>query len=89
MILLDYPFVSDFQLEEYIRGEEYAFDCYFDKNGDPVILNILHHVFISEKDVSDRWYYSSEEVINQLHDPLNLEYLGLCLPKQAKRMKRN
>ena len=61
---------TDFLLEEYIRGEEYAFDCYFDKNGEPVILNILHHVFISEKDVSDRWYYSSEEVINQLHDPL-------------------
>ncbi|SIS71078.1 ATP-grasp domain-containing protein [Belliella pelovolcani] len=61
---------TDFIIEAYIKGEEYAFDCYFDKNGEPVILNILHHVFISEEDVSDRWYYSSEEIINKLHDPL-------------------
>ncbi|SNS18825.1 ATP-grasp domain-containing protein [Belliella buryatensis] len=61
---------TDFIIEAYIKGEEYAFDCYFDKNGEPVILNILHHVFISEEDVSDRWYYSSEEIIKRLHNPL-------------------
>ena len=76
---------TDFLLEEYIRGEEYAFDCYFDKNGGPIILNILHHVFISEKDVSDRWYYSSEEVINQLHDPL----IDFLIAVGDKKMIRN
>ncbi|MFD2203210.1 ATP-grasp domain-containing protein [Shivajiella indica] len=65
---------TDFILEEYISGEEYAFDCYFDQNGNPVILNVLHHVFSSEYDVSDRVYYSSEEVISKLHQPI-LDFL--------------
>lgn len=65
---------TDFILEEYISGEEYAFDCYFDHDGDPVILNVLHHVFSSEYDVSDRVYYSSEEVIQKLQQPI-LDFL--------------
>ena len=61
---------SDFIIEEYIRGEEYAFDCYFDEKGEPVILNVLHHVFTSEYDVSDRVYSSSQEVIDRLYQPI-------------------
>lgn len=69
---------TDFIIEEYIQGEEYAFDCYFDENGNPVILNILHHVFISDKDVSDRVYSSSQEIIESLYEPLMvfLRYMG-------------
>ncbi len=61
---------TDFIIEEYIRGEEYAFDCYFDEKGEPVILNVLHHVFTSEYDVSDRVYTSSKEVIERLYQPI-------------------
>lgn len=61
---------TDFIIEEYIRGEEYAFDCYFDEKGEPVILNVLHHVFTSENDVSDRVYSSSMEVIDRLYQPI-------------------
>ncbi|WP_373523362.1 ATP-grasp domain-containing protein [Aquiflexum sp.] len=61
---------TDFIIEEYIRGEEYAFDCYFNENGEPVILNVLHHVFTSEYDVSDRVYSSSKEVIDRLYQPI-------------------
>jgi len=57
--------ISDFILEECIEGEEYAVDCYFNKNGDPVILNIFHHIFSSDSDVSDRIYSTSEEIINR------------------------
>lgn len=57
--------ISDFILEECIEGEEYAVDCYFNKNGDPVILNIFHHIFSSDDDVSDRVYSTSEEIINR------------------------
>ena len=56
---------NDFILEEFIPGEEYAVDCYFDKEGKPVILNILHHIFSSEKDVSDRVYSTSKEIIEE------------------------
>ncbi len=56
---------NDFILEEFIPGKEYAVDCYFDKTGSPVILNILHHIFSSEKDVSDRIYSSSKKIIEE------------------------
>ena len=62
---------TQFIIEQFIPGEEYAFDCYFDKDGKPVILNILHHVFTSENDVSDRVYTSSPEIIIMLHGPIH------------------
>ena len=55
--------ISDFIVEEYIDGEEYAVDCYFDNNGKAVVLNILHHVFSSSKDVSDRVYSTSQKIV--------------------------
>ena len=54
---------SVFIIEEYIEGEEYAVDCYFDAKGYPVILNILHHKFSSGTDTSDRVYSTSAEII--------------------------
>jgi len=56
---------TEFIIEECIEGEEYAIDAYFDQKGDAVILNILHHVFSSGKDVSDRVYTTSEQIIKQ------------------------
>ena len=54
---------SSFLIEEVIEGEEFAFDAYFDENGEAVILGIAKHLFASEKDVSDRVYYTSKELI--------------------------
>ena len=68
--------VTDFIIEEYIAGEEYAIDCYFDYEGKPVVLNILHHIFSSAKDVSDRVYSTSKEIMekykNEIQDFLEL-----------------
>ena len=50
---------SRFLIEEYIHGEEYAVDTYFDENENPVILNIFHHKFMDESDTSDRLYMTS------------------------------
>lgn len=66
--------MNDFIIEEYIRGDEYALDCYFDSEGKPVILNILHHVFLTENDVNDRIYTTSEEIIFRWHSEI-LEFL--------------
>lgn len=70
--------VSDFIIEEYIAGEEYAIDCYFDKKGKPVVLNILHHLFSSDKDVSDRVYSTSKEIIQKYKHEIQdfLEIIG-------------
>lgn len=54
---------SSFLIEEVIVGEEFAFDAYFDENGEPVVLGIMKHLFSSEKDVSDRVYYTSKELL--------------------------
>lgn len=59
---------DEFILESYIDGKEYAVDCYFNENGEAVILNILEHQFSSSKDVSDRLYFTSKNIIESLHD---------------------
>lgn len=56
---------SEFILEQYITGNEYAVDAYFDENGKAVVLNILEHEFVSQSDVSDTLYYTSKEIIEQ------------------------
>lgn len=56
---------SKFIVEEHIDGEEYAMDVYFNAEGKPVILNILHHIFASENDVSDRLYITSPDIIRE------------------------
>ena len=56
---------STFIIEEYIEGEEFAIDAYFNSDGEVVVLNILHHVFSSSTDVSDRLYSTSESIIRK------------------------
>lgn len=69
---------SYFILEAYIDGEEYAVDAYFDENGNAVLLNILHHVFSSDKDVSDRIYSSSTKIIQKYQSQITsfLQLIG-------------
>jgi len=74
--------VSDFIIEKYIEGEEYAIDCYFNKNGEPVILNILHHIFSSSKDVSDRVYTTSKEIIEKYKNEI-YQFLKIVGQKAA------
>lgn len=66
---------STFIIEEYIEGEEYAVDCYFNNKGEAVILNILHHKFSSGIDIRDRVYSTSKKIIlkykNDIADFLN------------------
>lgn len=57
-----------FLIEEYIKGEEYAVDTYFDENGNPTILNIFHHRFANESDTSDRLYCSSRALYDQYEE---------------------
>jgi len=59
---------SEFIIEEVIEGEEYAFDAYFDENGEAVLVGVMHHLFGSETDVSDRVYLTSAEIVNRHKD---------------------
>lgn len=66
--------LDEFLIESYIEGTEIAIDAYFNQVGEPVILNILTHLFASEKDTSDRLYLTSGEIIRKYHDPI-IKYL--------------
>ena len=55
--------LTEFLMEDIIEGEEFAIDVYYKKDGKPVILNIYKHLFSSNKDVSDRSYHTSKEII--------------------------
>ena len=54
---------NSFIIEEYIDGEEFAIDAYYNSIGEPVILGIFKHIFSSDNSVSQRVYCSSKEVI--------------------------
>jgi hypothetical protein len=55
---------STFIIEEFIHGEEFAVDCYYNQLGEVVILNILHHRFSSGADTSDRVYTTSRDLVH-------------------------
>lgn len=61
---------SHFIIEDFIQGEEYAIDYYHNDKGEVVLLNILHHVFSSGTDTSDRVYSTSKAIINQYKSEL-------------------
>jgi hypothetical protein len=54
---------GEYIIEECIEGDEFAIDCYFNKQGQPVVLNIMKHIFSSGKDVNDRVYITSKDII--------------------------
>jgi hypothetical protein len=64
--------LNEFLIERYIEGTEIAIDAYFNASGDPVILNILTHLFGSKSDMSDRLYMTSDEIVRKYHDPIVL-----------------
>lgn len=51
-----------FMIEEYIDGQEYAIDAFFDEQGRACVLNIMKHDFASADDTSDRMYTSGASV---------------------------
>lgn len=54
---------SRFLIEDFVEGEEFAVDAYFDKQGLPVILNIFHHPYLNSKDVRNRIYMTSAGIM--------------------------
>ena len=62
---------NNFIIEEFIKGDEYAADVYFDESSNPVLLNLYKHPFFDKYDVSDRLYFTSSEIINKNYNKLN------------------
>jgi len=64
--------LNEFIIEKYIEGTEIAIDAYFNDAGEPVILNILTHLFGSRSDMSDRLYMTSGDIVMKYHDAILL-----------------
>jgi len=56
--------------EEWIQGTEIAIDGYFNSQAEPVILNILEHLFENDADTSDRIYFTHRELVRRNYDSL-------------------
>lgn len=65
---------ESFIIESYIEGQEFAIDLFFDEKNDPVVLNLFARMFKDEKDMSDRIYYTSKQVLQNYLAPIT-EYL--------------
>jgi len=57
-------------LEEWIPGTELAVDCYFDSRAEPVILNVMEHMFRDAADTSDLVYYTRRSLIRRHYDAI-------------------
>ncbi len=65
---------SSFIIEEFIEGDEFAFDACYNQDGKPVIFSAYKHVFASTDDVSDRLYITSADIVRK-YQPVFTEFL--------------
>ena len=75
---------ENFVLEQFIEGEEYAVDAYYDAEGKPNIINIFHHIFKDETDVSDRLYCMSKQIFETNYPAFNQFCIDLNSVLQLK-----
>ncbi len=59
---------GEFIIEQYIEGQEYALEVYFDEEGGVHLLNILRHDFSDDTDMSDRLYLTSPVMVEEMRD---------------------
>jgi hypothetical protein len=55
-----------FLVEEYLTGDEYAFDAYFNSRSKPVVLGIYRHPLLNESDFRDVVYYTSADIMKDM-----------------------
>jgi ATP-grasp domain len=58
---------SDFIVEQYLEGEEYAVDMFYNNMGVPCIVNIYHHPMPKNQAYLHMIYYSSQEVFDDIY----------------------
>lgn len=57
-------------IEEYIPGTELAVDACYTADGEPVVLDILSHMFSSDADVDDKVYLTSRSITKKYLSPV-------------------
>jgi hypothetical protein len=64
-------------IEQFVEGEEYAVDMYFNENGQPEILNIYHHPLPERNEYFHVLYYTNKDIFDRLYDRLNAIFIEL------------
>ena len=59
---------EDFIVEQFIGGEEYAVDMFFNSEGEPCIVNIYHHPMPHNLAYLHMIYYSSKTIFDEIYD---------------------
>ncbi|WAI00445.1 ATP-grasp domain-containing protein [Methanogenium organophilum] len=57
-------------IEEYVSGTEIAVDAFYTAAGEPVVLDILSHLFASDADVDDKVYLTSKAIVREYLAPV-------------------
>ena len=68
---------GDFILEDFIEGEEYAVDMFYDSGGNPCIVNIIHHPAPQNEAYLHMLYNSSKDAFDKMYDKSKMFFLEL------------
>jgi ATP-grasp domain len=68
---------EDFLVEQYIEGEEYAVDMFYNSSGDPCITNIYHHPIPANLAYLHVIYYSSKLVFDRIYTKAKVFFTAL------------
>lgn len=68
---------SKFILEDYIDGEEYAVDMFFDSKGNPHIVNIYYHPIPMHSEYLHMIYYTSKNIFEKVYERAMLFFIEI------------
>lgn len=64
-------------IEQYIEGEEYAVDMFFNEQKQPEIINIYHHPFPEKNEYFNVLYYTNHQIFDKLYDKIKKIFIEL------------
>ncbi len=77
---------NEFVVEDYIEGEEFAVDMFYDEKGAPHIVNIYAHPMPRVEAYLHMLYYSSKEVFDKMYVPAITFFKRLNTILEVKNM---
>jgi len=64
-------------IEQFVEGEEYAVDMYFNEHGVPEIMNIYHHPLPDKNEYFHVLYYTNKDIFTKFYDRLKSIFIEL------------
>lgn len=68
---------EDFIVEQYISGEEYAIDMFYNSKGEPCIVNLYHHPMPDNEAYLHMAYNSSKTVFDEIYSKVKVFFIKL------------